>query len=131
LSDPGTILDEIVTLATGAVSGLSVTRGGDLSEHLESADFPHLFLHSPEASVEVLDWRQEETTYSFEGELVTDATTEEALLLDVEAIRDAIRGDPTLSGGCAIAWLSGWVAREDPRAHRRFAELTISARRVD
>jgi hypothetical protein len=98
MSDAGTIMDALITAAEGAVSGLTGAREIDGAYKILDENFPCLFVYAPHETVDVGDFQLETQKTRVEMLLFTKAETQEALLLKMDAIRDAIATDRTLSG---------------------------------
>jgi hypothetical protein len=98
MSDAGTIMDALITAAEGAVSGLTGAREIDGAHGILDENFPYLFVYAAHETVDVGDFQLETQKTRVEMLLFTKAETQEALLLKMDAIRDAIATDRTLGG---------------------------------
>lgn len=128
MSDLGTILDALATLAVGAVTGLTAgnaERGVRLAGRLGPGEFPHLFVHNPEVDTDELPYQQERAASRVSLTLVMRDTTQEAVMVEVEAIRDAIAADPTLSGAVFRCRVARWGVREHPESPFKAGDLLV------
>lgn len=103
MSDLGAIMDALITEARSAVPTLpagatGVERGIRSGADLRPEELPHLFVHSPTEAVELLDHQQEQRTTTVVLSLVVVADTQEQLATKLDAIRDEIAGNRSLSG---------------------------------
>ena len=130
MSAAGTLMDELATAAAAAVSTLTAgncERGIRLAADLEAEDMPHLFLHNPEETVELLDHLQERVTTTVSLTLVTRDETQEATLAHLDLIRAQIRTDVTLSDSVTYAYVSSFGVRESPEERDKAGDLVVVA----
>lgn len=116
MSVTGDQLDGLESIATGAIAGLTVSRTPGMSHDLPTSEIPHAFLHTPAATVTLLEWGQEQVSRTVQLDLVFRDTQDNALLA-LEALRTALRADPTASpralpDATERAWVSAWVVGE-------------------
>jgi hypothetical protein len=134
MSDLGTIMDALITEARSGVTSipalaLGAERGVRVGEELSTAELPHLFVHSPEESVDLLDFQQEQRTCTFTLDLWAD-DTQEALLLKLDAIRDKIALNRSLSSAVDYATVTGRQVFEFAGKDRKVGRLVVSTVKV-
>lgn len=131
MSEWGAILDRVIVLAQAAVPELATAgrteRGIRVAEKLLPGEFPHLFAYDPRDSVALLPQLQERVTTTVILLLVTRDETQEATAQKADAIRDAIRGDPTLAGAVESCHVSERTLREHPDVAYRGAGFLVTA----
>jgi len=131
MSEWGGIFDRLIAIAQGAVPELATAgrteRGIRLAEKLNPGEFPHLFAYDPRDSVALLPQLQERVTTTVILLLVTRDETQEATCTKCDAIRDAIRADPTLAGLVESCHVSERTLREHPDVASRGAGLLVTA----
>lgn len=131
MSEWGGIFDRLIALAEGAVPELATAgrteRGVRVAEKLAPQEFPHLFAYDPRDTVALLPQLQERVTTTLTLLLVTREETQEATAAKCDAIRDAIRGDPTLAGLVESCHVSERTLREHPDVAFRAAGLLVTA----
>ena len=130
LSAAGDIMDALAADAAAAVSSLTAAnceRGLRLAADLEAEDMPHLFLHNPDESVDLLDHLQERVTTTVSLTLVTRDETQEATLAHLDLIRAQIRADVTLGGAVTYAYVSSLGVRESPEERDKAGDLVVLA----
>jgi hypothetical protein len=114
MSDAGALMDKLVTAAE-TVSGVTAERGFKVPGTLSASDYPYCSVFEPDETVTLGDFLlpQVETTISML--LYTKGETQEATLLKIDGIRDAIAADRTLGGLVQYTHVSSRQLREDPR----------------
>lgn len=127
MSSRGSIMDRLVTLAEGAVAGLSAERGQETGTKLNTEQYPHLFVFEPVERDESIEFHQVERATDVQLRFLTKAEEQEAHYLKADAIRDAIFGDPTLNGLVRTATVSLSNPQEHPGEAVIESALTVSA----
>lgn len=128
MSDWGTLEDKLIALANGAVAGLDSERGLRMASALKPAEFPHLFVYDPDETATILDHQQEAIEIQFQLLVLTRDDTQEEIQLKVDAIRDAIRADKTLTGSVDLVHVSARGIRENPQVGEKAGDLTVITR---
>ena len=103
MSDFGAIIDRLevhwrtadATIPPGATG---FERDVRLSADLTAGELPHVFAHDPSESASALPHRQTTRAISVQFDYWTRNATQEAVSLVLDAFRDAVEADPTLSG---------------------------------
>ena len=130
MSEWGAVMDRLIVLAQGAVAELAVAgrteRGIRLASKLAPAELPHLFVFDPRESVALLPQLQERVTLTVTMTLVVRDESQEALATKLDAIRDAIRGDPTLAGAVESCHVSERTLREHPEVAEKGGGLLVT-----
>jgi len=109
------ILDGLEAAASSAVAGLTVSRQPQPKTALAADSLPHLVVQGTDYSSTLTDYAGETWTWAVaatlhrEGDAPLDPSADgvrETLALDLEAIRAAVKADPTLGGACEAAHLA-------------------------
>lgn len=111
MSEFGAIIDRLevhwrtadATIPPGATG---FERDVRLAADLTGGELPHVFAHDPSESSSALPHRQTSRTVSIQFDYWTRDQTQEAVSLVLDAFRDAVEADPTLSGLVDTAFLS-------------------------
>lgn len=124
----------VPTLPAGT---LGVERGPDRGIELDSGSMPHVYfydLERLEAPILADDdgpvaFNQVAVAYSLRMDLWTRGDTQDAIRTKVEALRAAIKADPTIDGNVEFGWLAVQSIREADFADKpeRKAELVFQA----
>lgn len=132
----GTDIAAIVALVRAAVPAVpsgaagaerDVRSGADL----RSDELPHLFVFNPRDTEERLPWAQVRITTTYQAELWADAD-QEAVAGYRDAIRDAVDGDPDLSGTSETFRLtSSGILEEGFDRGRRVLLLEFEVQRLE
>lgn len=94
MSTIGAIMDQAAVEMRAAIPALkaaNVERGVRQGTTLGDGEFPHVFLHSPSDTLEILTFRQERRTLIFFADLWTNDGDQDALIVLAEAVKDEIR----------------------------------------
>lgn len=134
MSDLGSIMDVLIlecrdAIATIPAAALGAERGVRVGEELSTAELPHVFVHSPEESVDLLDFQQEQRTCTFVIDLWAD-DTQEALLLKLDAIRDHVVSNRSLTSNVDYATVTGRQVFEFAGKDRKVGRLVVSTVKV-
>lgn len=116
--------DAVPTLGAGV---LGAERGVRLGEELTVSELPHVFAHSPAETVDLLDFQQEQRTVQVTLDLWVAGSTQEALLLQLDAIRDQIAGNRSLSGLVDYATVTERRVYEAAARDRKCGRIVVSA----
>lgn len=130
MSEWGTVMDRLLVHARTA---LGIPAGDPRAERalrplrsLRSQEWPHAFVHSPSESVALLDHLQEQASVDFQVAFATQDGDQEALATKLDAFSAAIRGDRTLSGSVAWAYVSARGIRENEETELKIGDATVT-----
>ncbi len=133
----GAIMDQAGIEMRAAISALkaaNVERGVRQGTTLGDGEYPHVFLHSPSDTVEVLTWRQERRTLIFTADLWTNDASQEALLLLAEAVKAEIRSTEakrTLGSRVENTFVDIEGPLEHPDKAHKLARITFQTTRIE
>lgn len=127
----GAIMDALIVEARDGVPTIpSSTRGAErgvrIGEELATSELPHLFVHSPAETIELLDFQQERRTFVCTLDLWADAT-QEVVAGYLDAIRDQIAANRTLGGLVDYSTVSARQIFEFAGKDRRVGRLEVTA----
>lgn len=103
MSDAGDIITGVLAAAETASAGIATSIEASSIEGLSEEDFPRVHVLHTDYAMTVLDWLQEERTWTVGGEFYLYNSTREAMQTLLEAFRDAVHADRTLIGVCQDA----------------------------
>lgn len=131
MSDWSTIEAALIAAARTAVPSIpSGTKGAETGLRepttLEADAFPHLFVHSQDEEIEVLDHLQERRTIRTAMSLVTVDGDHDGMSTKLDAIRDQIHSDRTLGGIVDHATVTARVMNESAGTHFREGLLEVT-----
>lgn len=109
MSEWGAIIDAIEVEFRAAVPGLPVgadgwERGIRSGQDLATGQLPHVFAHDPTETAEELDHHQELIQVSWQLDYWTRGETQEQVAAALDAFRDRIHANRTLTGLVDFAW---------------------------
>jgi hypothetical protein len=113
MSDVSDISDAIVAAVEAAVAGSEAVVGNLAIDTVASDRFPIAEIVQTGNEPEPLPWRQENQVWLFECAMYQKGGTRQTMQTKLEAIRDGVRADPTLSGACDRASCAALV----PESH--------------
>ena len=129
MSEWGGDLDRLLALGVAAIATLKTERGIRLTKDLNPADFPRLFAFEPRFVTDELPHQRETVASTYTLLLVTQGESQEATCLKAEALRDAIRGDPTLAGRVLSSRVTESTLREHPAVAEKGVGFLVTVRR--
>jgi hypothetical protein len=130
VSDFGSIMDQLVTEARDAVATLTAAnceRGIRQGEELGVDELPHLFVHSPQESIELLDFQQERRSFVCTLDLWVQGDTQDQLATKLDGIRDQIAANRSLSGAADYATVTLRQVFEFPARERKVGRIEVLA----
>lgn len=135
MSDFGAVMDQLITecrdaVATIPAGALGAERGVRSGEELGLDALPHVFVHSPAEAVELLEFQQEQRTFTCVIDLWTDGKTQEELAVYLDAIRDQIAANRSLSGSVDYATVTGREIFEFAEKSRKVGRLVVTTLEV-
>jgi hypothetical protein len=130
VSDAGDILTALTTDVTTAVSGVTVTLDTVNFADLKAEDLPYCRLLLVDYSVEILDWGQEQRTWTIAGVLAVEGGTREAMHLLLDGIRDQVFADPTLGSSVERASCATIVPDSHPEDVHVYGTFNVQAEKV-
>jgi hypothetical protein len=131
VSDWSTIETALIAAARVGVSSIpSGATGAEVGvrepSQLPADAFPHLFVHSEEEQIELLDHLQERRTVRTQMSLVTNDGDHDGMSTKLDAIRDAIHTDRTLGGIVDHATVTARAIGEAPMTLFREGLLEVT-----
>jgi hypothetical protein len=132
VSDAGDIITALTADVTTAVSGVTVTAAAVNFADLKAEDLPYCRLVLADYSVEILDWGQEQRTWTVAGLLAIDAKggTREAMQVLLDGIRDQVFADTTLGGSVERASCATIVPESHPEDVHVYGHFSVQAEKV-
>jgi hypothetical protein len=100
MSDVSDIVDAVLVEVASAVSGVTTSKEVVQPDTRPAEDFPFAMVVQTEYDTEPLPWLQENRIWTISGALWQADGTRDTMETKLEAIRDEIFGNPTLSGAC-------------------------------
>jgi len=131
VSDFGAVMDVLISECRTAVpaipaGALGAERDFRLGEELRKDELPHVFVHSPAEQIELLDLQQERRTFVCTID-VWDEVGQEAMAVYLDAIRDRIAANRTLTSSVDYATVSARQIVELAGKTRRVGRLEVTA----
>ena len=132
MSDAGTIVDKITTLAQAAVAGLTVSKEAIAVDDLDDELFPYSIILQTAYDTEVIDWRQRIRTWTISGAVFVngESDTRETVQTHLEAIRDGIEADSTLTGSVDQVNVSVAAADDHPDSTLHAGDFEVVCTKV-
>lgn len=139
MSEWGAIIDALEVLARAAIpalpaGALGFEKGVRPGTDLRPAELPHCFAHDPTETASELDWMQQEVQFSVQLSFWASgaSTVQETMNGYLDAVRDAVRGDPTLGGLVDFAWCAtrGTIDQPIPGRTEKAGVVIVRTRKV-
>lgn len=111
MSEWGAIIDALEVEFRAAVPGLPAgadgwERGIRPGQDLATGQLPHVFAHDPTDATDELEYHHENVQVSVQLDYWTRNETQEQVAAALDAFRDRIRANRTLTGLVDFAWCS-------------------------
>lgn len=131
MSDFGAIEDALISLCRTAVptipaGTLGAEKGIRDPSSLNNEAFPHLFAHNTSEEVALLDFQQEQRTTRVQLSLVTADDDHAGLATKLDAIRDGIVANRTLTGIVLYSFVSNRSVNESTLTHFKEGVLEVT-----
>jgi hypothetical protein len=129
-------LEGLVRTAIPAIpaAALGFEQGIRPGTDLRAAELPHCFAHDPTETATELDWMQQEVQFAVQLSFWAAGpdTVQETMNGYLDAVRDAVRGDPTLGGLVDFAWCAtrGTLDQPIPGRNEKAGVVIVRTRTV-
>lgn len=130
MSDAGDIITAILADIAAAITGVTTAEDPTAVDTLPKESLPFAMILETDYDVELLDWGQEQRTWTIAGTVVQNGGTREAMQTKLEAIRAQVLADPTLGGTVDRSSFAGAVPESHPDATRLYGVFAVQAEQV-